>query len=256
MYRLMYNIKNRGNLNFNYSCAVVWWQPAIFTFLFLITINLPAMAQDWSNMRDRMVNEQLIPRGIRSKVVLDAMREVPRHEFVPEAARRFAYDDRPLPIGHGQTISQPYIVAFMTEKINPKPGMRVLEIGTGSGYQAAILAHLQCEVYTIELIPELAAEAKNDLNRSNFTEVNVKVGNGFLGWPEKAPFDAIMVTAAPEEIPPLLVEQLKDGGVMILPVGPVNNIQHLKLLRKQGDRIITSILMPVRFVPMVDRDVK
>ncbi|SKC18269.1 protein-L-isoaspartate(D-aspartate) O-methyltransferase [Alkalitalea saponilacus] len=224
----------------------------IIALLFINNNN--TMAQDWEALRERMVNEQLKSRDIRSKSVLEAMRQVPRHLFVPEHLQRFAYEDRPLPIGLEQTISQPYIVAFMTEQINPKPGMRVLEIGTGSGYQAAVLAELDCEVYTIELLPELAERAKRDLNKANYTNVNVKTGNGYLGWPEHAPFDAIVVTAAPEEIPPRLVEQLKDGGVMILPVGPVHSLQHLKIVTKKGDEISTRRLMPVRFVPMIDRD--
>lgn len=211
------------------------------------------MAQNWNTLRAKMVNEQLRSRDIRSKSVLDAMREVPRHEFVPDEMKRMAYEDRPLPIGYNQTISQPYIVAFMTEQINPKAGMKVLEIGTGSGYQAAILAHLECEVYTIELVPELAKQAQQTLEKLNFTNVTVMAGNGYLGWPEHAPFDAIVVTAAPEEIPPKLIEQLADGGVMVLPVGPVNSLQYLKLVRKKGDKITTTTLMPVRFVPMIDR---
>ena len=211
------------------------------------------MDQNWNTLRAKMVNEQLRSRDIRSKSVLDAMREVPRHEFVPDEMKRMAYEDRPLPIGYNQTISQPYIVAFMTEQINPKAGMKVLEIGTGSGYQAAILAHLECEVYTIELVPELAKQAQQTLEKLNFTNVTVMAGNGYLGWPEHAPFDAIVVTAAPEEIPPKLIEQLADGGVMVLPVGPVNSLQYLKLVRKKGDKITTTTLMPVRFVPMIDR---
>ncbi len=230
--------------------------PAVIVLLLatlLIMDNNSLMAQNWNNLRAKMVNEQLRSRDIRSKSVLDAMREVPRHEFVPDEMKRMAYEDRPLPIGYNQTISQPYIVAFMTEQINPKPGMKVLEIGTGSGYQAAILAHLKCEVYTIELVPELAKQAQQTLRNLNFTNVNVMAGNGYLGWPEHAPFDAIVVTAAPEEIPPNLIEQLADGGVMVLPVGPVNSLQYLKLVRKKGDKITTTTLMPVRFVPMIDK---
>ncbi|WP_084555966.1 protein-L-isoaspartate(D-aspartate) O-methyltransferase [Alkaliflexus imshenetskii] len=230
--------------------------PAVLVLLLttlLIMNNNSLMAQNWNTLRAKMVNEQLRSRDIRSKSVLDAMREVPRHEFVPDEMKRMAYEDRPLPIGYNQTISQPYIVAFMTEQINPKAGMKVLEIGTGSGYQAAILAQLECEVYTIELVPELAKQAQQTLDNLNFTNVTVMAGNGYLGWPEHAPFDAIVVTAAPEEIPPKLIEQLADGGVMVLPVGPVNSLQYLKLVRKKGDKITTTTLMPVRFVPMIDR---
>jgi protein-L-isoaspartate(D-aspartate) O-methyltransferase len=226
----------------------------ILSMSMFLLINFPSMAQNWNNLRDNMVNEQLRKRDISSRDVLEAMRQVPRHEFVPTNMQRMAYEDRPLPIGFDQTISQPYIVAFMTEQINPKPGMKVLEIGTGSGYQAAVLAQLGCEVYTIELLPQLASRAEQTLKRLQYDNVQVMAGNGYLGWPENAPFDAIVVTAAPEEIPPALIEQLKDGGVMVLPVGPVNSLQYLKLVRKRGDRITTTNLLPVRFVPMVDRD--
>ena len=225
--------------------------------LFLALFFLPAcgktapVEQDFEKLRNKMVERQLRARNITSEAVLEAMRNVPRHLFVPESLRSEAYNDSPLPIGLGQTISQPYIVAFMTEQINPVPGMRVLEIGTGSGYQAAILAYLGCEVYTIELLGELAARAEKVLSELDFN-VKVKTGNGFLGWPDAAPFDAIMVTAAPDRIPEKLIEQLKDGGRMIVPVGPVRSVQSLKLLTKEGDQIIVENLLPVRFVPMVE----
>jgi protein-L-isoaspartate(D-aspartate) O-methyltransferase len=224
----------------------------IFPFL---TQNTDMKAQNWVQLRERMVSEQLRSRDIQSSNVLNAMREVPRHHFIPEEFQHLAYDDRPLPIGLDQTISQPYIVAFMTEQIQPKPGMKVLEIGTGSGYQAAVLAHLGCKVFTIELLPELAQRATHTLLDLKYENVTVKTGNGYLGWPEEAPFDAIIVTAAPEEIPPNLIEQLKDGGIMVLPVGPVNSLQYLKIVTKKGGRISTASLMPVRFVPMIDRHV-
>lgn len=239
------------------------WHIACATMLLIFLLILPTSiqnthmkAQNWVQLRERMVNDQLRSRDIRSSNVLNAMREVPRHHFIPETVQHLAYDDRPLPIGMDQTISQPYIVAFMTEQIQPKPGMKVLEIGTGSGYQAAVLAHLGCKVFTIELIPELAQRATNTLHHLKYEDVNVRAGNGFLGWPEEAPFDAIIVTAAPEEIPPNLIDQLKDGGKMVIPVGSVSSLQYLKIVTKKGGHISTESLMPVRFVPMIDRDVE
>ena len=201
---------------------------------------------------DKMLSEQLKTRNIKSETVLNAMQNVPRHLFVSENLQSNAYSDSPLPIGLGQTISQPYIVAFMTEQLEPVPKMRILEIGTGSGYQAAILAYLGCEVYTIELLDELAVKAKNILEELNFNNVIIKNGNGYSGWPEEAPFDAIILTAAPIDIPKKLIEQLKDGGKMILPVGEVHSVQLLKLIKKVDNRIIERDLLPVRFVPMVE----
>ena len=206
-----------------------------------------------------MVDRQLVPRGIRSQAVLDAMRAVPRHLFVPENLQVYAYADSPLPIGHEQTISQPYIVAYMTEVLEPcvGAGMRVLEIGTGSGYQAAVLAELGCEVYTVECVREHAERAmqlfSGELHESlRFRgSVSVRHGNGYDGWVEHAPFDAVVVTAAPESVPSALVSQLKDGGKMVLPVGEVHAVQSLMLLTKSGDGYITKDLLPVRFVPMV-----
>ena len=210
------------------------------------------IAQNYENLRHQMVEEQLKARNIKSKVVLDAMRTVPRHLFVPQNMQQHAYADSPLPIGLDQTISQPYIVAFMTESLEPTPEMKILEIGTGSGYQAGVLAHIGCEVYTIELLPELAKRAEKVITGLKFTNVKVKCGNGYEGWPEEAPFDAIIVTAAPEKIPEKLIEQLKDGGKMIIPVGPVHSVQSLKLITKKGTRIAERNLLPVRFVPMVE----
>jgi len=201
---------------------------------------------------NKMIDEQLKTRNIRSNAVLEAMEKVPRHLFVSENLQSSAYDDSPLPIGSGQTISQPYIVAFMTEQLDLACGTKILEIGTGSGYQAAILASLGCEVYTIELLGELAARAKKTLAALNFDNVKVKNGNGYMGWPEEAPFDAIIVTAAPDYIPDKLIEQLKDGGKMIIPVGEVHSTQWLKLIMKKEGRIIENDLLPVRFVPMVE----
>ena len=198
-----------------------------------------------------MIQEQLLGKGrnITNARVLAAMGKVPRHEFVPAELRHRAYDDGPLPIGYDQTISQPFIVAFMTEQLDPKPTNRVLEIGTGSGYQAAVLAQLVAEVYTIEIIEPLAQRAEADLKRLGYTNIHVRAGDGCQGWPEAAPFDAIIVTCAPEKVPPPLVEQLKDGGRMIIPVGPMGN-QELVLLRKQGNRLEKSAVLSVRFVPM------
>ena len=222
--------------------------------LFFISLNEKStlMAQDYKKLRDVMVDTQLKNRHIRSKVVLDAMRTIPRHLFVPTDMQRYSYQDSPLPIGLDQTISQPYIVAFMTEQLNPVPGMKILEIGTGSGYQAAVLAHIGCEVYTIELLDELAERAKKILSELKFNNLYVKCGNGYAGWTEHAPFDAIIVTAAPEKIPEALIEQLKDGGQIIIPVGPVHEVQSLKLLTKKGEKITEKELLPVRFVPMVE----
>jgi protein-L-isoaspartate(D-aspartate) O-methyltransferase len=198
-----------------------------------------------------MVTEQLAQpyRDITNARVLAAMARVPRHELVPERYRSEAYGDCPLPIGYGQTISQPYIVAFMTQQLDPKPADRVLEVGTGSGYQAAVLAELVKVVYTIEIVVPLAQRAEADLRRLGYTNVFVRAGDGYMGWPEAAPFDAIIVTCAPEQVPPLLVDQLKDGGRMIIPVGPSWN-QELVLLRKQGGRLEKRAVLPVRFVPM------
>ncbi|MCZ6773933.1 MAG: protein-L-isoaspartate(D-aspartate) O-methyltransferase [Proteobacteria bacterium] len=182
--------------------------------------------------------------------VLQTMRVVPRHEFVPEDMRPFAYENRPLPIGSGQTISQPFIVAVMTDLLDLESDDKVLEIGTGSGYQAAILASLVDEVFTIEIVPELGERARATLERLGFTNVQTRIGDGYRGWPEEAPFDAIIVTAAPDQIPPPLVEQLKAGGRMIIPVGGNSAAEQLTLLEKQMDGSIASRqVMPVRFVP-------
>lgn len=210
-----------------------------------------APAGDFTTQRKRMVEEQLKApgRGIRDERVLDAMATVPRHEFVPEAVRAAAYGDHPLPIGHDQTISQPFIVAFMTEKLSPRPTDRVLEIGTGSGYQAAVLAKLVKEVFTIEIVEPLGKQAEQTLKQLGLANVHVRVGDGYLGWPEAAPFDSIIVTCAPDAIPQPLIDQLKDGGRMIIPVGGRFE-QELVLLRKNKDKIERTAVLPVRFVPM------
>ncbi len=198
-----------------------------------------------------MIDTQLRARGIRDPRVLDAMATVHRHRFVPAEVERQAYEDHPLPIGHGQTISQPYIVAFMTEALELAPSDTVLEIGTGSGYQAAVLAQLAGQVYSIELLPELADRARRTLGEEGYTNVQVKAGDGYLGWPEHAPFSKIIVTAAPEAVPAALVEQLAVGGTMIVPVGPQMGHQELRLLRKTPDGVVTETSLAVRFVPMV-----
>ena len=211
----------------------------------------PVAAEDFAIARVRMVREQLAARGITDARVLSAMTRVPRHEFVPPGLRAQAYGDGPLPIGHGQTISQPYIVAFMTAALNPKPGDRVLEIGTGSGYQAAVLSSLVAEVFSMEIVAPLAQRAEADLKRLGYGNVTIRAGDGTLGWPEAAPFDAIIVTCAPEEVPRALVDQLKVGGRMIIPVGRPLGAQELYLLRKRPTGLETQAVLPVRFVPMV-----
>ena len=205
--------------------------------------------------RRRMVDTQLAARDIRSARVLDAMRTVPRHLFVPEPERSAAYADSPLPIGYDQTISQPYIVAFMTQALEIAPGDRVLEIGTGSGYQAAVLGVLAKEVFTIEIVAPLAERARATLARLGYRNIHVRTGNGYLGWPEHAPYDRIMVTAAPDEVPSALVQQLKIGGLMAIPVGPVNGSQQLRILRRTATGTETLSTLPVRFVPMTGRPV-
>jgi protein-L-isoaspartate(D-aspartate) O-methyltransferase len=204
--------------------------------------------------RRRMVDEQLRARDIRSAPVLDAMLKVPRHLFVPEAQRPGAYGDHPLPIGHDQTISQPYIVAFMTQALEIAPEHRVLEIGTGSGYQAAVLGALAKDVYTIEIVAPLAERARVTLSNLGYRNVHVRAGNGYLGWPEHAPYDRIMVTAAPDEVPAALVEQLKIGGLMAIPVGTTS--QELRILRRTATGTETLRTLPVRFVPMTGKPKK
>jgi len=212
---------------------------------------LPGEADAFTGWRRRMVLEQLAGpvRGITNSRVLAVMERVPRHEFMPVHLRESAYEDSALPIGYGQTISQPYVVAFMTEKLEPKFTDKVLEIGTGSGYQAAVLAELVKEVYTIEIVEALAVRAAVDLKRCSYTNVHVRAGDGYQGWPEAAPFDAIIVTCAPERVPPPLVDQLKDGGRMIIPVGATGD-QILLLLHKRGGILEQHAVLPVRFVPM------
>jgi protein-L-isoaspartate(D-aspartate) O-methyltransferase len=210
---------------------------------------------DFAAQRQLMVQQQLVPRGVKDARVLAAMSKVPREEFIPADSRSASYEDGPLPIGYDQTISQPYVVAFMTEKLQLKPNNRVLEVGTGSGYQAAVLAELVADVYTIEIVEPLAKNAEATLQRLGYKNVHVKAGDGYSGWPEHAPFDAIIVTCAPDHVPQQLTDQLKDGGRMIIPVGE-RFAQELYLLDKRDGRLRESAVLPVRFVPMTREAVK
>ncbi len=221
--------------------------------LLLISLSLAiaASADKSTAQRARMVKEQIEGRGVTNAVVLAAMRKVPRHEFVPEAVRAESYADVPLPIGFGQTISQPYIVAVMTELLRLQPTDKVLEIGTGSGYQAAVLAEIAAEVYTIEIVPPLGKSAAARLKNLGYEKVHVKVGDGFLGWPERGPFDAIIVTCAADPIPPPLIDQLKPGGRLVIPEGRPLDRQWLVLVEKNQDGTISRRrVLPVLFVPL------
>ena len=220
-----------------------------FVLSIILAIAITREQDDYSKLREEMVKTQIEARNVYDRATLKAMRTVPRHEFVPEHMKSYAYEDRPLSIGNGQTISQPYIVAFMTSVINPKPDDRILEIGTGSGYQAAVLAEIVQSVYTIEIIPELADNAKAKFESLNYSNIYTRTGDGYHGWPEEAPFDAIIVTAAPDEIPEPLIKQLKEDGKLVIPVGPKYSVQSLQLLtRKKGETSVKN-LFPVRFVP-------
>ncbi|MFN2386342.1 MAG: protein-L-isoaspartate(D-aspartate) O-methyltransferase [Thermoanaerobaculia bacterium] len=203
----------------------------------------------FAERRVRMVETQIAARGVRNPRVLEAMRTVPRHFFVDPPQREQAYEDHPLPIAGNQTISQPYIVALMTELLELDPGDKVLEIGTGSGYQSAVLGRIGGQVYTIEIVPELARSAAQKLKELGYENVEVREGDGYRGWPEHAPFDGIIVTAAPERIPQPLIEQLAPGGRMVIPVGGF--FQELKVFRKGMDgKVVEKDILPVRFVPM------
>ncbi len=205
-------------------------------------------------MREKMVEIQIKARGVKDPRVLSALLKVERHRFVPEEYLDSAYSDQPLPIGEGQTISQPYIVALMTDLLDLKGNEKILEIGTGSGYQAAVLAELAKEVYTIEIVERLASTAKNRLLELGYLNTKVKAGDGYLGWPEAAPFDAIIITCAPDHIPEPLVEQLREGGRMVVPVGTY--AQELKKIVKHSGKIETTDVIPVVFVPMTGNGVK
>lgn len=200
--------------------------------------------------REQMVANQIAPRDIKDEAVLEAMRSVPRHEFVPDDMRHLAYEDHALPIGYGQTISQPFIVALMTQSLQPYPGQKVLEIGTGSGYQAAILAELGVEVYTVEIIPELADRAAKTLDSLGYTGVHKLNADGYYGWEEFAPYDAILVTAAPDHLPQPLANQLVEGGRLVIPIGPVGFVQTLWLFEKNSGELLATNLGGVTFVPL------
>jgi protein-L-isoaspartate(D-aspartate) O-methyltransferase len=230
------------------SCAAIEGSPGATAQPPGVTAETPA--DPYREARQRMVEQQIRDRDVTDPEVLAVMAAVPRHEFVPADQQASAYNDHPLPIGFGQTISQPYIVALMTELIDLQPGEKVLEIGTGSGYQAAILAELTNQVYTIEIIPELAEQAGQTFDRLGYDEISAKQGDGYFGWPEHAPFDAIIVTAAPDHIPQPLVNQLADGGKMVIPVGPPGGYQSLWILEREGDEIHRNNWGGVIFVPL------
>jgi protein-L-isoaspartate(D-aspartate) O-methyltransferase len=246
--------------NWTMTCAkclqggYVWWPRAVVLLLFTLTLGsivaqVPASGDERQSRRLIMVRDQIEARGVNNADVLAAMRAVPREFFVPESVRSQAYEDRPLPIGFGQTISQPFIVGVMTELLEPKKSHRVLEIGTGSGYQAAVLSGLVGELYSIEIVPELARSAAETLSSLGFGNVTVREGDGYRGWPEKAPFDRIILTAAPPEIPQTLLEELKPGGKLIAPVGL--GFQDLVVVEKSADgKTTTRSVLQVRFVPM------
>ncbi len=219
------------------------------TFLFIAAaVNSPDAESVYRHRRIDMVEEQIASRGVSLPEVLSAMCAVPRHKFIPEYLTELAYKDAPLPIGMGQTISQPYIVALMTELLAPEKGQKVLEIGTGSGYQAAVLAEMGAEVYTVEILEPLSLFSRSVINGLGYTNVHFKTGDGYLGWEDHAPYDGIIVTAAPEEIPEPLKDQLKEGGRMVIPLG--DEMQELLLLTKGKDGFDEERIAPVRFVPM------
>ncbi len=218
-------------------------------FIISITILFLFFQDEYAGLRHQMVETQIKARGVSDNNVLKSMKKVPRHLFVPSSYQSVAYSDRPLPIGQSQTISQPYIVGYMTEAIHPKKDDVVLEIGTGSGYQAAVLAEIVKEVYTLEIIPELGRMAKERLEILGYENIHAKVSDGYYGWREFAPFDAIVVTAAAEQIPEPLIEQLAEGGRMIIPVGPAFDIQNLVLVTKINGKVKVKKLFAVRFVP-------
>jgi len=221
----------------------------LFQLLPIITLGF-SQQTDWKNWTKKMVREQIIRRGISNNQVIDVMQNTPRHRFVPDGVADYAYQDNALPIGKGQTISQPYIVAFMTETLDVNSTYKVLEIGTGSGYQAAVLSPLVKHVYTIEIVKMLAQRADSTLKALSYNNVTVRWGDGYKGWPEEAPFDRIIGTAAPPEIPKALIDQLKPGGKMVLPVG--TNWQEIVVLTKSKfGKIQKKNVLPVRFVPMV-----
>ncbi len=224
----------------------------LIVFCFSINSNLSADTDDYASDRKRMVLYQIQKRGIKDPDVLHSMTSVPRHEFVRPDLQKKAYQDRPLPIGFGQTISQPYIVALMTQLLDVDKDSRVLEVGTGSGYQAAILARIVKDVYTVEIVEPLYRRSQKDLNRLGYQNIHTMNADGYFGWQTQAPFDAIIVTCASDFIPPPLIKQLKKGGIMCIPVGPPFKIQHLILVKKEKTgKVTTQIITSVRFVPLV-----
>jgi protein-L-isoaspartate(D-aspartate) O-methyltransferase len=229
---------------------------SVLTTLSALTALGQQAAPDQRARRIEMVEEQIRERGVQDARVLEAMRTVPRERFVPAELARRAYEDNPLPIGLGQTISQPYIVAYMTEALGVAREHKVLEIGTGSGYQAAVLAELAREVYTIEIVPELAARAAATLKALGYARVHVRDGDGFAGWPEHAPFDRIIVTAAPDDIPPALLQQLAPGGRLVIPVGPQGAVQWMTIAEKTDRGIVQRRTIPVQFVPFTRRQAR
>lgn len=242
----------------NASC-IVWTRRSLLIFLVLVTTLFSDLtdspADSFEHRRQQMVTQQLQGRDIEDTLVLKAMTIVPRHRFVPKDLRHLAYRDTPLPIGHEQTISQPYIVALMSQLLSVGPGQRVLEVGTGSGYQAAVLAEMGVTVFSIEIVSELGRQAINTLQPLGYENIHVRIGDGYQGWPEHAPFEAIIVTCAPTSIPEPLKVQLAEGGRMVIPVGETH-FQQLFLLTKQGGVIKQEKIVDVRFVPMVDREGK
>lgn len=234
-----------GKSGFWQKLTVLWWIAAQTAW------SAPGNSSDYTDQRERMVQEQMILRDVHDKAVLDAMGAVPRHEFVPEEYQPDAYADEPLPIGFGQTISQPYIVALMTELLQLKGGEKVLDVGTGSGYQAAILTKFTPNVFTIEIIPELHRVALDRLKAYGLDAEHVVLGDGYYGVEKEAPFDAIVVTAAADHIPPPLIKQLRPGGRMVIPIGPVHSVQRLVLLEKDNEgKVHTRTVLPVAFVPL------
>lgn len=237
------------------KCSPAHSVRALVPLLLALTVGVafaqaPAPLDQYGSRRLMMVRDQIEARGVKNPELLVVMRTVPRELFVPEGFRPQAYADQPVPIGFGQTISQPFIVALMTELLDPKKGHRVLEIGTGSGYQAAILSRLAREIYSIEIVPELAHSAAKTLSSLGFRNVTVREGDGYRGWPEKAPFDRIILTAAPPEIPQVLLDELKPEGRLIAPVGV--EVQNLVVVQKSADgKTTTQTVLPVRFVPMI-----
>lgn len=217
--------------------------------LIFMAVTVQQQADRYELMRERMVRTQIVDRGLSNPLVIAAMKKVPRHLFVPKEYLDEAYNDYPLPIGYGQTISQPYIVAYMTDVLRPAKGMKALEIGTGSGYQAAVLAEIVDKVYTIEIVPELAKESAVLLKKLGYENITCRYGDGYKGWEEHAPFDLIIVTAAAEAVPQPLVDQLAEGGRLVIPVGKPNAVQELQLITKRKNRIETKRLTFVRFVP-------